>query len=85
MAEPLEMKNKFYEWSSEVFGKSPFDLKTSNLLAMAAALGLGNEGAVSYFYFSAKKAGATPAELATATDIAAAAMGLNLYTLLPKE
>jgi hypothetical protein len=85
MAESLEMKNKFYEWSHGVFGKSPFDLKPSNLLAMAAALGLGNGGAVSYCYFLAKKAGATPSEPAPATDIAMVTARLNRYTLLPKE
>lgn len=85
MADPLEMKNKFYEWTNELFGKSPFDLKTTNLMSMIAALVLGNQGAVSYFYFSAKKAGATEAELAAAADLAAAATGLNLYTLMPKE
>ena len=85
MAEPPEMKNKFYEWSNEVFQKSPFDNKTTNLMSLVAALIIGNDGAVSYFYFSAKKAGAPEAELAGVTDIAAAAVGLNLYTLPPKE
>jgi hypothetical protein len=73
------MKNKFYEWSNGLFGKSPIDLKRSNLLAMAAALGLGNGGALSYCYFLAKPAGAAPSELATATA------GQNRYTLRPKE
>ena len=85
MADPLGMKNKFYEWTNEVFAQSPFDLKTNNLLSMVVALALNNQGAVSYFYFSAKKAGATDAELAAAADIAIAATGLNLYTLIPKE
>ncbi len=85
MADPLEMKGKYYEWTNEVFAKSPFDLKTNNLLSMVASLVLGSQGAVSYFYFSAKKAGATEAELAAATDIAIAASGLHLYTCLPKE
>ena len=85
MSDSLEMKNKFYEWSNEVFQKSPFDLKTTNLMSLVAALVIGSQGAVSYFYFSAKKAGATDAELASATDIAASAVGLNLYTLPPKE
>ena len=85
MADPLEMKNKFYEWTNEVFTKSPFDLKTTNLLSLVAALCVGSDGAVSYFYLSAKKVGATEAELAAAADIAAVATGLNLYTLLPKE
>jgi hypothetical protein len=52
---------------------------------MIAALVIGNQGAVSYFYFSAKRAGATDVDLAAAADIAAAAAGLNLYTLMPKE
>jgi alkylhydroperoxidase/carboxymuconolactone decarboxylase family protein YurZ len=85
MADPLAMKNKFYEWTNEIFAQSPFDLKTNNLLSLVVALALGHEGAVSYFYFSAKKAGATDAELAAAADIAIAATGLNLYTLMPKE
>jgi alkylhydroperoxidase/carboxymuconolactone decarboxylase family protein YurZ len=52
---------------------------------MVTAMAIGNEGAVSYFYFSAKKAGATEAELAAAIDIAITTTGLNLYTLIPKE
>ena len=85
MADPLEMKNKFYEWSNGVFSQSTFDPKGTNLMALVAALSLGSDGAVSYFYFSAKKAGATDAELAAAADIAAAVKGMNLYTLMPKE
>lgn len=85
MTESLAIKGKFYEWTNEVFAKSPFDLKTNNLMSMVAALIIGNDGAVSYFYFSAKKAGASEAELAAAADIAIAATGLNLYTLIPKE
>ena len=85
MADPLAMKNKFYEWTNEMFAQSLFDLKTTNLMSMMAALVIGNQGAVSYFYFSAKKAGATEAELAAAIDIAIATTGLNLYTLIPKE
>jgi len=85
VTDPLAFKNKFYEWTNEVFGQSPFDLKTSNLLSLVAALALGNQGAVSYFYFSAKKAGASEAELAAATDIATAATGLHLYTLIPAQ
>lgn len=85
MAEFPEMKAKFYEWTNEVYSKSPFDLKTNNLMSLVAALIIGHDGAVSYFYFSAKKAGASEAELAAATDIAIATSGLNLYTLVPKE
>ena len=85
MDNPLEMKNKYYEWSNEVFQKSPFDLKTNNLLSLAVAMVMGNQGAVSYFYFSARKTGATPAELAAAADIVASASGLNLYSLIPTE
>lgn len=82
---PDSAKAKYYEWANEVFSKSPFDPKTGNLLCLAAALGIGNEGAVSYFYFSAKRAGASDAELAAVTDIAIATGGLNTYTLVPKE
>lgn len=84
MPDPAAMKNKFYEWTNDVFGNSPFDLKTTNLLSLAAAMGLGSDGAVSYFYFSARKAGATEAELLAVADIVAATTGMNLYTLLPK-
>ena len=85
MVDSPAMKNRFYAWTNEVFAQSPFDLKTNNLLSMVVALALGHEGAVSYFYFSAKKAGATDVELAAAADITAAAISLNLYTLMPKE
>ena len=85
MADPLAMKNKFYEWTNEMLAQVPFDVKTTHLMSMIAALVLGNQGAVSYFYFSAKRVGATEVELAAAADIAAAATGLNLYTLMPKE
>jgi len=85
MADPGEMKNKFYAWSNEVFSQSTFDPKSTNLMALVAALTLGSDGAVSYFYFSARKAGVTDAELAAAADIAAAVKGMNLYTLMPKE
>ena len=53
-------------------------------MALVAALAMRSDGAVSYFYFSAKRAGATEAELAAAADIVLAATGMNLYTLLPK-
>jgi len=85
MGESLALKAKYYEWVNDVLAQSPFDPKTNHLLSLVAALALGNAGAVSYFYFSAKKAGATEAELAAAADIAVATTGLNLYTLLPKE
>ncbi|TFH34445.1 MAG: hypothetical protein E4G99_09490 [Anaerolineales bacterium] len=84
-SEPPAIKAKYYEWVNEVFVSSPFDPKTGNLMGLVAALGSGYEGAVSYFYFSAKKAGATEDELASAADIAAAASGLNVYAMLPKE
>jgi alkylhydroperoxidase/carboxymuconolactone decarboxylase family protein YurZ len=84
MAEPLAMKQKFYDWTNELLAQSPFEPKINHLLSMVAALALGNQGAVSYFYFSARAAGATEAELAAAADIAVAASGLNLYTVLPK-
>lgn len=82
---PGTTKGKYYDWANEVFSKSPFDPKMGNLLCLVAALSIGNDGAVSYFYFSAKKAGATDAELSAVTDIAVATAGLNTYTLVPKE
>ena len=85
MSEVPNTKDRFYEWANEVFARSPFDAKTGNLMGMVAALVSGYEGAVSYFYFAAKKAGATEAELAGAADIAAAASGLNTYAMMPKE
>lgn len=83
--EPGSLKAKYYEWANDVFSKSPVDPKTGNLLCFVAALASGNDGAVSYFYFSAKKAGCTDAELAAATDIAIATAGLTAYTLIPEE
>ena len=85
MAEPFGMKKKFYDWTNEMLAQSPFDGKINHLMSMVAALALGNEGAVSYFYFAAKQAGAPEAELTAAADIAVSATGLNLYTLLPKS
>jgi alkylhydroperoxidase/carboxymuconolactone decarboxylase family protein YurZ len=85
MPETPTARDNFYEWANEVFAKSPFDSKTSNLMGMAAALVSGYEGAVSYFYHSAQKAGASEAELAGVADIVAAALGLNAYAMMPKE
>jgi alkylhydroperoxidase/carboxymuconolactone decarboxylase family protein YurZ len=84
VTDPLATKNKFYAWANDLLAQSPFDVKTNHLLSLVAALALGNEGAVSYYYFAAKAAGASEAELAAATDIAVAASGLNLYALPPK-
>ena len=84
MSDPLATKRKFYDWANELLAQSPFDMKTNHLMSLVAALALGNQGAVSYFYFSAKTAGASEAELAAAIDIAVAATGLNLYALPPK-
>lgn len=85
MSDPLATKKKFYDWANAMLAQSPFDLKTNHLMSLVAALALGNQGGVSYFYFSAKAAGASEAELAAAIDIAVAASGLNLYALPPKE
>lgn len=85
MSDSQALKDRFYAWSNEVFSQPGFDPKTTNLMALVAALAQGSDGAVSYFYFSAKKAGATDAELAAVADIAAAVKGMNLYTLIPKE
>jgi alkylhydroperoxidase/carboxymuconolactone decarboxylase family protein YurZ len=83
--DPTDAKDSFYNWANEMFAHSPFDAKTSNMMGLVAALVSGHDGAVSYFYFSAKQAGATETELASAADIAAAASGLNIYATLPKE
>lgn len=84
MSEPVAMKKKFYDLTNEMLAQSPFDAKTNHLLSLVAALVRGDQGAVSYFYFSARAAGASPAELEAATDIAVATTGLNLYALAPK-
>ncbi|MCI0581270.1 MAG: carboxymuconolactone decarboxylase family protein, partial [Chloroflexi bacterium] len=85
MSENSVIRDKYYEWANEVFARSPFDAKTSNLMGLVAALISGYEGAVSYFYFSAQKAGATAAELAAVANIAAAAAGLNVYGMMPRS
>ena len=54
-------------------------------MGLVAALVTGHDGAVRYFYFSAQKGHATEAELAAAANIAAAASGLNVYALMPKD
>ena len=82
---PNNAKENFYAWANEVFAHSPFDTKIDNLMGLVAALVSGHDGAVRYFYFSAQKAEATEAELASAADIAAAASGLNIYSTMPKE
>lgn len=80
-----EMRSKFYAWANEALAKSPFDAKTCDLMGLVAALVTGHDGAVGYFYYSARKAGATDEELAGAADIAAAAVGLNVYATTPKD
>ncbi len=84
MSETGSMKQKYYDWTNAMLAQSPFDVKTNHLLSLVAALVRGDQGAVSYFYFSAKAAGASEAELAAATDIAVATAGLNIYSLPPK-
>ncbi len=80
----VEMKKKFYDLAAEMLAQSPFDTKTRHLMSLVAALVRGDQGAVSYYYFSAQAAGASPAELAGAADIAVATTGLTLYALPPK-
>lgn len=84
-SEAPNTKDQFHEWANRVFAHSPFDAKIGHLMGLVAALVSGHDGAVSYFYFSAKQAGATETELAGAADIAAAASGLNIYSTMPKE
>jgi alkylhydroperoxidase/carboxymuconolactone decarboxylase family protein YurZ len=78
------MKKQFYDWTNEMLARSPFDVKTNHLLSLVAALVRGDQGAVSYFYFSARAAGASEAALGAAVDIAVATTGLHLYALPPK-
>ena len=80
----VDLKRKFYDLAAEMLAQSPFDTKTTHLMSLVAALVRGDQGAVSYYYFSARAAGASRAELAGATDIAVATTGLNLYALPPK-
>lgn len=80
----IEMKKKFYDLAAEMLDQSPFDTKTRHLMSLVAALVRGDQGAVSYYFFSAKAAGASPAELAGATDIAVATTGLSLYSVPPR-
>ncbi|HJL70909.1 MAG: carboxymuconolactone decarboxylase family protein [Anaerolineales bacterium] len=84
MTETESTRDRFYGWANKVFSGEVFDVKTGNLMGLAAALVTGHSGAVSYFYFSAQKAGASEDELAAAADVAAAASGLNVYALMPK-
>jgi alkylhydroperoxidase/carboxymuconolactone decarboxylase family protein YurZ len=78
-------QDKYYAWANEVFSQTSFEPKVSNLMGLVAALVLGYDGSVKYFYFSAQKAGATEAELIDAANIAAAASGLNVYARMPKD
>jgi alkylhydroperoxidase/carboxymuconolactone decarboxylase family protein YurZ len=84
MSDGGSMKKKYYDWTNEMLAQSPFDVKTQHLLSLVAALARADQGAVSYFYFAAKAAGASEAELAAATDIVVATIGLNIYSLPPK-
>jgi alkylhydroperoxidase/carboxymuconolactone decarboxylase family protein YurZ len=83
MSPITETQEQFYEWANQTFADSSFDAKVGNLMGLVAALVLGYDGSVKYFYFSAKKAGATDKELADAAHIAAAASGLNVYARMP--
>jgi alkylhydroperoxidase/carboxymuconolactone decarboxylase family protein YurZ len=67
VSDSVAMKNKFYDWTNEMLVHSPFDAKTNHLMSLVAALARGDQGSVSYFYFRAKSAGASEAELAAAT------------------
>jgi len=81
VAGALDLRDTFYEWTNDLFGSLPFDLKQANLMGLVAALSLGNQRGVSYFYGAAKKAGATDEELTAAVSISVAATGLHLYGL----
>jgi alkylhydroperoxidase/carboxymuconolactone decarboxylase family protein YurZ len=78
----MDARSKYYEWTNDLFGNLPFDLKYANLISLSCALVLGNPGAVKYFYNAALKSGATEAELKAAIDVTNAATGLSIYALL---
>lgn len=82
MSDILDARNKYYEWTNDLFGSLPFDLKYANLISMGCALVMGNPGAIKYFYKAAAKSGASDAEIAAAIDVTNAASGLNIYALL---
>jgi alkylhydroperoxidase/carboxymuconolactone decarboxylase family protein YurZ len=82
MSDPMEARNRYYEWTNDLFGNLPFDLKYANLISLGCALVLGNPGAVKYFHKAASNSGASTAEIAAAVDVANAATGLNIYALL---
>ncbi len=78
----MDARNKYYEWTNDLFGNLPFELKFANLISLGCALVSGNPGAINYFYKAAAKSGASRAELAAAIDVTNAATGLNIYSLL---
>lgn len=82
MSEPIDARSKYFEWTNDLFGNLPFDLKYANLISLGCALVSGNPGAIKYFYKAAAKSGASQAELAAAIDVTNAATGLNIYSLL---
>ncbi len=82
MSDISDARGKYYEWTNDLFGNLPFELKYANLISLGCALVLGNPGAIKYFYNAAIKSGATEAELAAAIDVTNAATGLNIYALL---
>jgi alkylhydroperoxidase/carboxymuconolactone decarboxylase family protein YurZ len=82
MPDPMDARNKYYEWTNDLFGNLPFELKYANLISLGCALVLGNPGAIKYFYKAAIKSGASEAELKAAIDVTNAAAGLNIYALM---
>ena len=82
MPDQMDARNKYYEWTNDLFGSLPFDLKYANLISLACALVMGNPGAIKYFYKAASKSGASEAEIAAAIDVTNAATGLNIYALM---
>lgn len=82
MSDISDGRAKYYEWTNDLFGHLPFELKYANMISLGCALVLGNPGAVKYFYNAAIKSGATESELAAAIDVTNAATGLNIYALL---
>lgn len=67
-----EQNEAYLKWKETVFKKSPFDDKTVELMALAAAIAVQCEYCIDTHRQKAKAHGATNAELASAVEIAAA-------------
>ena len=49
MPQHTTFRDRYYEWTNDVFGNLPFDLKWANLISLAVSLAMGHPNAVKYF------------------------------------